>query len=1567
MIKIPGSRGYLESNAMKDEINQITKEAKGMFSMESELLFLERVKEENRLMRQYKGRELFELLQNIDDAYNPNCQKECVAHIELRDNWLTVSNHGTQFTLDTLKRLCQGKVSGKSEKYIGCKGIGFRSVLNLGDTIEIFSGPITVRFSREYAARQLQEICSSEHIRLQMDELKNIGLAPEFPIFKAPEYITGKHFEYDTVIRIKVRDEALPSIRREMECFDSNTLLFLPNIKKIIFLCDSIEKSIEKKTDGNDVTILSDDIQNQYYFKDKKLKINMGNGKEGMMNLAVAIPKNTTGQEEYNLYTYFPILNQPCPFNAILNATFLLTDNRNDLDLSSEESINTNKAVWENLLKFYVDTVIEAEDCNNRLRLLLPNKFSKSDISHFFRGNLEKLDMEDSYLQYCRGKEIFYTVNKKYRSAKDNQIIILQDCPSCFCGENFASVVNLGHQDKLYEFAVALAQNEDTFESLLLEAINKSSMDWDTDERIQSFRWWHNQQFDILPKLLKDNEDKFIESSDVPCFLYGSIAKIPSWARISVLAEADTKTMIEIFKEEISRDPGKGKDSDLRILPRLIRDKLINLQEQSSRTIMISPVNSSIDNDITRAQEFVEWLWDLWKENRFEENVKQIRFNLPSKNRGVCQSRQLYFGEDFQNEFGASLFRKLDGYDELEMPAGLKEMAVIDELLDFFRDLGVKEYPRLSYIETRDIRCKDDAPMIWKYIDTLKISHTINASVRHYNTYLFSIERIDDLLENVACLDVLRWIMKDDELLNHLLFGADEKVKSYIEYKPYVQGQRYPVRYNDNWTLPSYLRFVFSNTGWIEINGKKCSPCSMIICSDRLLADLGFNCITERDIDNWASWVGCDRNRLKDLLTSIGVRGSYLDLPSEEFYGLLSEISRLEDEEMIEKSKKLSREIYRAIIDNGRSDNRKTLFYSDSDAKIEFFEEGKVLAKKRNLPAEYRPLKEVRFCSSAVLDIDDNYFLDVPVRSGQKDDFKAILNILNYEQNYKVHHYDKSECNDEFIKDYKSFLPCAMAYRQGKKDDICNLSIDLVKSITISCNNREVSDFDQYTLVRERKNHWLVYIGREHSYSDIAKERLAECIEQIFNVFLNFPSKDFLSKVVQLFICTQRQREYFVKSDFGSIEELEESRKEIENSEEVKKKLISQLLADLGGKLEERDRVLINAIDWNNVSECETQEQIWELLNNIHKDLGYLCNVVGRTISLDRYIKKECGKLLDNFRDSFRKKLYGQLTGSPELQSSFFEILQKFQDITSALNQDSLEEYRNMLMDHEIKIFGQYNLEWREDIPEVEYVSVFEKNKQQLVRAFSKASDYIDGFLKNPEEKSLLCFQGRQEAFVKYKEEQDRSDSLSETDGSFDIQCLLNNVEINDEIKSGSNSWNDQADSHIAGQTVSHREEAAKMKRSQRQGDVAEFLVITKLLQRKIERINRLLGVDYSIKWMSGAALRNKYELNGEVETSGAKDNAGYDIELISKDGRKKLFLEVKSSSSEECSFVISCNELKKSREEGDNYRIVFVSNLNLNDWKNSRPQIHFIDKNIDNPDYFVSTPLKMNVVYQGE
>ena len=112
---------------------------------------------EKRDIKGYHGRELLELLQNADDAYQksidlgakPDC--ELIVTIKYIQNILTIANTGTFFDKDGIKAIVQGNNSPKTGKYIGHKGTGFRSILNWAQNVKIFSGDYAVEFSKEFA------------------------------------------------------------------------------------------------------------------------------------------------------------------------------------------------------------------------------------------------------------------------------------------------------------------------------------------------------------------------------------------------------------------------------------------------------------------------------------------------------------------------------------------------------------------------------------------------------------------------------------------------------------------------------------------------------------------------------------------------------------------------------------------------------------------------------------------------------------------------------------------------------------------------------------------------------------------------------------------------------------------------------------------------------------------------------------------------------------------------------------------------------------------------------------------------------------------------------------------------------------------------------------------------------------------------------------------------------------------------------------------------------------------------------------------------------------------------
>lgn len=116
--------------------------------------------EEYELKRDYNGRQILELLQNVDDACESSATSNKVAvKLSYKDNVLEVGNTGTSFSDETIERLCLGRASEKSIKKIGNKGTGFRSLLNDAEWIEVHSGQYSIRFSEKFTQQLFNSYC----------------------------------------------------------------------------------------------------------------------------------------------------------------------------------------------------------------------------------------------------------------------------------------------------------------------------------------------------------------------------------------------------------------------------------------------------------------------------------------------------------------------------------------------------------------------------------------------------------------------------------------------------------------------------------------------------------------------------------------------------------------------------------------------------------------------------------------------------------------------------------------------------------------------------------------------------------------------------------------------------------------------------------------------------------------------------------------------------------------------------------------------------------------------------------------------------------------------------------------------------------------------------------------------------------------------------------------------------------------------------------------------------------------------------------------------------------------
>jgi len=260
----------------------------------------------------YHGREILELLQNIDDAFekkkkeNPDIKETAKAKIDFKNNVLTISNTGTCFDKDGIKSICAGNLSTKDSDYLGNKGTGFRSVLNWANKICIYSGGFNVKFSQEIANTIFEEIKDEPQIKKNIEYQIKLNKTLYIPILSVPQ--NTKSIEkngYDTIIKITIDEQKNKddfSVEKQIEIFDFRTLLFLPNISEILFEIDEKKYQFKKENGSNSTSELqtfsltnsnNPDIKETYYFDStivpKAVQWN-NETKKRDIKIAIAIP-----------------------------------------------------------------------------------------------------------------------------------------------------------------------------------------------------------------------------------------------------------------------------------------------------------------------------------------------------------------------------------------------------------------------------------------------------------------------------------------------------------------------------------------------------------------------------------------------------------------------------------------------------------------------------------------------------------------------------------------------------------------------------------------------------------------------------------------------------------------------------------------------------------------------------------------------------------------------------------------------------------------------------------------------------------------------------------------------------------------------------------------------------------------------------------------------------------------------------------------------------------------------------------------------------------------------------
>ncbi|MDP8205934.1 MAG: DUF3883 domain-containing protein [Candidatus Electryonea clarkiae] len=1012
-------------------------------------------------IKEYHGRQLIELIQNADDA-GFGYESESRLLIELTNDALFIANTGNPFSDEGFTSLMISDISPKQAqglKFIGYKGLGFRSVLGWANSIIIVSGQAEVIFSDSLAIKWLEKLSSnSSSIRERIDDFyqkTNI----QFPIatLDIPHPLSQSQSDqdcnnlidytsqirnkgYDTIIAILLKnpDEVIPQIKKQLNEVVDETFIFMQNIRStsINFNGDIKHWAIER--DSAVVEIAYNDKPSQIWeiFSDSDVipkniisdDYKFNNKYE--LKLAVhAEGKKTTDK----LFSYFPT-NVTFPFNIVAHGTFELSANRKNLINSK-----VNEYIFERLAELMA---LRAEDIVRGkpndpwfvVESLVPVSTLHPDIEEF--GFREKLISE------LKTKNIIPTYKLKFKSTNEvkrlncdlNNLVdaeILSDICLFYKEENTLELLDidfLEYDELVKRINTKHDQYSHKERAILLKTLCKS----------------YDNEFGDPPNLLIDEQHCKIENTRTAILPpEGKTFNLPEWVPLRVIS----KELVSILKDQFNVKRNRDLAQKLTLYS--------NVQEYNVRTILlsiISEANSIIKNDKENELDVrikaVQAVWEIYKS--LDQSISfpdTIRIVLPTSGKSFKPSKELYFSKEYPS---GKLLQALFGGNIKELfvapPHVLLPDAAIEGTELFLKWLGVASDPRIikSNVEDADFKgyvlSKMDSDTKFEEFTLSEALKRGTNSLRIEN--VSTVENLDLIIKKADPHAIVAWCAIDRRLEDMRLNGDDIKIR-------YDPGGRFNYRYHHGYSLPSYVLWKLSNEQWLPIiDGSKKKPvsCSLTKATKDLTPILGFPAIDIKH--NLFKALRLDSMAIKSSLMRLGVIQDLDELPWSTLYEILLKLPE------VDPNGDHARQIYRLMIGRNEIDNP-----PPSGKNYEkFLEMGLMLGRKNGI-SKYYPCNKLFYLENNIIPshIADLFStVDIDRRRGARK-VKALFNIETLTPSnihMSVSKYSIHPLSERFEKEINNLKPYIYAMRidsdsrRVELGQLRKLKITLCKSLS---------------------------------------------------------------------------------------------------------------------------------------------------------------------------------------------------------------------------------------------------------------------------------------------------------------------------------------------------------------------------------------------------------------------------------------------------------------------------------------------------------------------------------------
>ena len=1437
--------------------------------------------DEYELTRDYNGRQILELLQNVDDACSREgkADNEVLVKISFKDNILEVGNTGTAFSQETIERLCQGKASNKPSENIGNKGTGFRSLLNDAEWIEVHSGDFSIRFSEKYAREQFEKyIDISPVIRSQVQGWKK-EYKLCFPIMHCPEQIEKRDSEFDTFIRVKIKDE---NRKKEVGILNQlrqpfyKSLLFLPNITQIEIAIDDEVRTYKKLPGEGKIVLISDskDLLDVFYVEEKK-NVSIYDNKVANLIIAVPLDENYDFSNE-KLYCYFPIRNCKTPVNALVHAPFVTNSSRDDIPNDNEQ---INKKIFEECLKFLKEV---AENIANTKSYAKDLAIKTVTPTNSFTGKVwdeDSFNLKSLYLQLLADTKLLPTVNDEYISISDEPKRLSCKFPEEFKGDGFKGLLKQLPSD-VYEFVKQLADRKNyTLEYTadeLREKINLISDNLEIPQQVKIFLWWsfqwwgeYRRYYKGIPQLLKDTAGKWV-GGDAKIYLptdtgISILDKSLSWVNLCIL---DQSYVDELIKQLQSYDINKwnGVNSGSEAGNKRTLDRFsdayfpIKFIEQSNSDVVVDDINKQV-NTKEKALAFIRW---FYKEYKYKMQDNASRFNLayklPDKDGNLRHTEELFFGKEYGSKY--ELSEKIFGYDDTKFAVAGFDTLFKDfenereEIIDFLKRCGVSTYPKI-YLNSELAHNSEFKNYLSKKYD---VWFNINYIKAMY------IDCFEEVVSSLDTKEVAQWITDDIDLYNLITsYGKEGK------YSNKRTDYGHPIYSNE------YIVYVLNSTKWINIGDKKYSP-NDIVKYPKLKDKIdGIYGISEQDLIKELG------NKAVVQEMGLGFVPTLAFFPDAIIHKLLLKLPDFDNGE-------ISRSLYEDITHGNNSKKDLTPEYSTKNLQV-FTTDGK-----------FRLNTEVRYADRRLpkATSEKTPFIYIPPKRSM-DIIKKWFGVERYETTFEL--VDFREISH--LKDFKSELSDIKISALAILDEIKDTNIQIVKRLRIiPCERILVRDIgnenaeielDDFNYIKSNGKYYIKIPANAEMGQIRGELNFRTSVVEIFEASME--RKLDQNKFEYLLLSNSHGKKSIIDSygidKWSSIHELL-----------YQKSILSQLVLEFFERKSLGERLLdgVKDIDFSGTLNAQDFNILKSALKEVGKDIANL-NSFNEQLSIDirHCIKEEFSKYKNSKVDTYRINCYNYAVGNKEAQKTFLEDCDRFK--LYELDLKCIENTIHTDYDAIIKKqFEKYN-------PATECVNVdvdatYNQNYEFVInKGFSR--DVLNLYLDtHVGVKSLLYFEVPEKIFEDLTElskneteniadssvQDDSTDNKSEMVGTI-VEATLLSV----------NSSQDNAP-HIKSEK-SQKQYDKEAANKERAGKKAEKIAYARL---KVEYPNLI--------WHSKNSTKPADKNRGPV-------NVVCDMwDPYSKD--KETYFEIKSATTE---FEMSTHEYISMENNQDNYFIVLV------------------------------------------